>query len=377
MSKLNILFITPVNLNYPGGAERWLCEVSMRLKTRGHRVGILYTNWVPGRGLVIDNHTKSLPKNVELYECSFVKPPFRGMALINIFSLQKLSNDYDLLYMFAYPPNELQMRLFRKFIQGHLIAGIHGFLNLESDFVHRLYFPLYLFGMTAFNAIHVLNRYTLFLFKRNGFKNVFLIPNGVDTREYGLCYPPWSSETFTVLFSGRLTYDKGADILIEIIRCAKASLSQEIKFVIAGTGFFKKSVERISKEFRNVEYLGYVNKDMLKQVYRRAHLLLVPSRSECMPLSVLEAQSCGLPVVGSRIPGIIDVIRDYENGRLVTINDIKGFVTAIKEYYLLWKGSPEKYYEMNKDIRRRVIQQYDWNRIIYELEKLFIRVLRG
>jgi len=374
MSRLNILFVTPVNLSYPGGAERWLCEVSTRLRRRGHEVGILHTDWVPERTSV--KRLISLPDDVKLYKCNFVKPPFRGMAVVDMFSLQKLINDYDLIYMLVYSPNELLVRFFRKLLRKNLIAGIHTFLNLESDFIHRLYLPLCLFGMKSFDAIHVLNKFALNFFRKNGFRNVFLIPNGVDTREYELCHPPWNSETFTVLFSGRLTYDKGADILIDIIRYARTFLNQEIKFLITGAGPLKKSIENIAKEFQNVEYLGYIDRERLKQVYRRAHLLLVPSRNEGMPLGVLEAQSCGLPVVGSKIPGIIDVVKDGENGRLLTLNDVDGFVAAIKDYYLLWKKSPERCYEMNKIIRKKIIQQYDWNRVIYKLENLFTKVVR-
>jgi glycosyltransferase involved in cell wall biosynthesis len=371
-SKLNLLFVTPVSINYPGGAERWLYEVSTRLMKRGHDVGILYTDWTPGK-ISVNNSDFSF-KDVKLYRCSFIKPPFRGMALVNIFSSRKIVNEYDLSYILAYPPNELQVRFFRKFIRKGLVAGIHSFLNLESDFIHRMYLPLYLFGMRSFDAIHVLNKHMLDFFRKSGFENVFLIPNGVDTGEYELCYPPWDSETFTVLFSGRLTRDKGADILIDIIRRTKISLNQEVKFVIAGTGPLKKSIEKITEEFRNVEYLGYVDRDVLKQVYRRAHLLLVPSRSEGMPLCVLEAQSCGLPVVGSRIPGIIDIVEDGSSGRLVTVNDVRGFVMALKEYYMLWKEFPEKYYEMNKKIREKTIKQYDWEQVMDKIEKLFIKI---
>jgi glycosyltransferase involved in cell wall biosynthesis len=373
-SKLNLLFVTPMSINYPGGGERWLYEVSTRLMKRGHDVGILYTDWTPGK---ISVNNSDFFKDVKLYKCSFIKPPFRGMALVNIFSFRKIVNEYDLSYILACPPNELQVRFFRKFIQKGLVAGIHSFLDLESDFIHRMYLPLYLFGMKSFDAIHVLNKHMLDFFRKSGFENVFLIPNGVDAKEYELCYPPWDSEAFTVLFSGRLTYDKGADILTNIIRYAKTSLDQEIKFLIIGTGPLKKQIEEVAKESRNVEYLGYVSKDLLKEVYRKAHILLVPSRSEGMPLRVLEAQSCGLPVVGSRIPGIIDIVEDCKNGRLVTVNDIDGFVMAIREYYLLWKGSLEKYYEMNRNIREKIVQRYDWDKVICELEKLFIKVLTG
>ena len=377
-SKLNLLFVTPVSINYPGGAERWLYEVSTRLIKRGHDVGILYTDWTPEKISVNDSDFFSnFFKDVKLYKCGFIKPPFRGMALVDIFSSREIVNECDLSYILAYPPNELQVRFLRKFIRKGLVAGIHSFLNLESDFIHRMYLPLYLFGMRSFDAIHVLNKRMLDFFRKSGFENVFLIPNGVDAKEYELCYPPWDSETFTVLFSGRLTYDKGADILTNIIRYAKTSLDQEIKFLIIGTGPLKKQIEEVAKESRNVEYLGYVSKDLLKEVYRRAHILLVPSRSEGMPLSVLEAQACGLPVVGSRIPGIIDIVEDGSSGRLVTVKDVGGFVMALKEYYMLWKEFPEKYYEMNKKIREKTIKQYDWEQVMDKIEELFIKISLG
>jgi glycosyltransferase involved in cell wall biosynthesis len=96
-----------------------------------------------------------------------------------------------------------------------------------------------------------------------------------------------------------------------------------------------------------------------------------------MPLRVLEAQACGLPVVGSRIPGIIDIVEDDRNGKLIAVNDIRGFVIALKEYYMLWKEFPEKYYEMNKKIRERTIKQYDWEQVMDKIEELFIRILEN
>jgi len=370
MNRLDILFVTPINLCYPGGGERWLYEVGRRLSKRGHRIGILYTSWTPEKILVTNISWPSC-KNIRLYKCGFIKPPLRGMALVDIFYIRKLLGSYDLSYIFACPPNELQIRLFRRIVQKTLIAGIHTFLNLRSDIFHKLYLPLYLSGIKAFNAIHVLNKFTLNFFKEKGFRNTYLIPNGVDTREYKLCYPPWDSDFFTILFSGRLTYHKGVDILIKIIRRAETLLNQKVRFIIAGTGPLKKLVEKIIKECSNVRYLGYVDKEMLKQVYRKAHLLLAPSRIEGMPLSVLEAQSCGLPVIGSKIPGISDIVVNGKTGYLVNVGNIEGFVEAIRKYYELWRNSPEEYYNMSKAIREHIIGNYEWSIIIDKLEKMF------
>ena len=90
-----------------------------------------------------------------------------------------------------------------------------------------------------------------------------------------------------------------------------------------------------------------------------------------MPLRLLEAQSCGLPIVGSRIPGISDVVIEGVTGYLVRMRDVNEFVTSIIKYYELWRDSPKEYYELNKKIREYIRRNYDWSIIIPKLEKMF------
>ena len=121
----------------------------------------------------------------------------------------------------------------------------------------------------------------------------------------------------------------------------------------------------------NVIYLGFLPEQDLPEIYRKAHLFLIPSRSEGLPLRLLEAQACGLPVIGSRIPGISDVVINLKTGRLVEPGDVKSFAEAIKDYYLLWSQDPAQYYEMNKAIRNYIVKHYDWSIIIRQLELMF------
>ena len=90
-----------------------------------------------------------------------------------------------------------------------------------------------------------------------------------------------------------------------------------------------------------------------------------------MPLRLLEAQSCGLPIVGSKIPGIVDVISDGNNGLLIDMYDVRSFAEAIKKYFELWSFSYEEYRDLKKKIREHVKIHYDWEIILIKLEEMF------
>jgi glycosyltransferase involved in cell wall biosynthesis len=60
-----------------------------------------------------------------------------------------------------------------------------------------------------------------------------------------------------------------------------------------------------------------------------ADVFVLPSISEGLPVVILEAMACGLPVIASRISGIPDVVVDNHNGLLVQPRDAKGFANAI------------------------------------------------
>jgi glycosyltransferase involved in cell wall biosynthesis len=208
-----------------------------------------------------------------------------------------------------------------------------------------------------------------------GYTNIYFIPNGVDTKIFKLREPS-NTGFFNVLYAGRLTEDKGADALLGIIRYVNEELRiRNIKFTICGFGPFKKFVEEVARKYANVEYLGFVSHKMLPKIYGEADLFLIPSKSEEMPLGLLEAQSCGLPAVGSNIPGISDVIVNGKTGRLVHSGNIASLAEAIKEYYLLWRHSPEQYYEMSRTIREHIVNNYDWNSIIGKIENMFKETL--
>jgi glycosyltransferase involved in cell wall biosynthesis len=269
------------------------------------------------------------------------------------------------------PPIEVLVKHFRKALKCKLIDGFHGFLRSDV-LLQKLYFPLFKDAIKIFDLYHALNKNTCAWLRSISNKKVFCIPNGVDTSAFQLCKDPSNSQYFNILFTGRLTEDKGVDILIDITKYVNDKLRlKNIKFIIAGSGPYEEEIRALTQTYTNVVYLGFINRQALPKVYMEANLFLLPSRREGLPLSLLEAQSCGLPVLGSNIPGVSDVIIDGVTGRLVEPGNVKSFAEVIKDYYLLWLRDPAHYYEMNKVIRNYTVKHYDWNVIIGQLERMF------
>ncbi|RLF17428.1 MAG: hypothetical protein DRZ82_09810 [Thermoprotei archaeon] len=373
---MKILFIHPYHIDYPGGAERWIVEIVKKLRNKGYEFGVLYVNYGSCKEHV--HNSRELEEyDTELYVCNHIKLP-RGFPIINPRCVLSHIRSYDVAYVMAYPPNELLLRALKKYMDVPLIAGFHSSLEPWRLFLHKLYIPLYMSAYRSFNALHVLNRsFYSILTEHYGVdrSKVYLIPNGIDTSKYSIRY---NNEKFCILWTGRLYPEKGADILCKIIiefNRKYPYLRNEVRFIITGMGSYEKYVRSLAKLFNNVKYLGYVDDNTLKKLYASSHLYLVTSRSEGMPLRVLEAMASGLPIVGSDIPGICDLVLNQHIGELVRVDDIYGFCKAIERYYNLWRDNSEKYYTVRETIREYTIANYDWNIIINRIENMFRQVL--
>ncbi len=117
-----------------------------------------------------------------------------------------------------------------------------------------------------------------------------------------------------VLFAGRLSYEKGV-MELPVLYQKIVSQIKDVQFIIAGTGPAEKELK---KAFPEAKYLGWVDHHNLPDVYSAADILLLPSRFDTFSCVVLEALSCGLPVIAYKTKGPKDIIIDKENGYLVS-----------------------------------------------------------
>lgn len=158
-------------------------------------------------------------------------------------------------------------------------------------------------------------------------EQVEVIPNFVDTERW----QPNGDGGDYILFTGRLTEEKG---ILTLIR-AVATLPH-VKLKVLGSGMLNHQVRQLALELGadNIEFLGFKNEDDIRELVRQCRFVCVPSEwFENAPMSALEAFACGKPVIGSRIGGIPEMVRDGETGLLAEPGSVEGLSAAIDQ---LW-----------------------------------------
>jgi len=120
-----------------------------------------------------------------------------------------------------------------------------------------------------------------------------------------------------VAYVGRLSREKGVELLLESYRILKGKIKGNIKFVVAGDGPLRDVVVREARNDSDVLFLDWLAKDKLKCVYLLADIVVIPSLfPEAYPHVALEALSFGKRVVGFRMGGLLEIA---EKNHLVTL----------------------------------------------------------
>lgn len=128
-----------------------------------------------------------------------------------------------------------------------------------------------------------------------------------------------------VLFFGRLSEEKGLDIFAEACK-----LLPDIKFKIAGTG----PLEGLCKSIENAEYVGFKTGAELQKLVGNALFTVYPSIwYENCPLSILESEALGTPVITTGWGGMMELVEHAETGILVNNMSADSLASAIRDLY--------------------------------------------
>lgn len=151
--------------------------------------------------------------------------------------------------------------------------------------------------------------------------------------------PQWD-----ILLVGQLIYRKGGDVFLDALARVRKRIP-DIRAGFAGIGDqeeeLRAQVRRLDLE-SNVEFVGELSRESLTAAYRSSKLLVIASRSEGLPLVLLEALWLGVPVVATAVDGLPEVIVEDVNGMLVPPENAGALADALLRLLL------------DSDLRRRL-----------------------
>ncbi|KAE9600592.1 hypothetical protein Lal_00046226 [Lupinus albus] len=143
-------------------------------------------------------------------------------------------------------------------------------------------------------------------------QKVFVIPNAVDTSMFKPAVERPSRSEIVIVVISRLVYRKGTDLLVEVIP-EVCRLHPNVRFIIGGDGPKRVRLEEMREKHclqDRVEMLGAVPHSQVQPVLVSGHIFLNSSLTEAFCIAILEAASCGLLTVSTRVGGVPEVLPD-------------------------------------------------------------------
>ena len=212
---------------------------------------------------------------------------------------------------------------------------------------------------------------------------VYYLPNAIDLtafravaleRKAVAMYP----HQLKVLYLGSLGKAKGSFDLVEAAK-EISTKNRPVIFDLVGEELGTGEVEQLKKQ---IDQAGLVNVVILHPVvmglkkldfYREADIFIYPSYSEGMPIAVIEAMACGLPIIATRVGGLPDLVSDGFNGLLVDVGRANQLVSALQTL----SSNPELRFAMQLNSYLTASEKFDIEKLVTRLVSIYCTVLKG
>jgi glycosyltransferase involved in cell wall biosynthesis len=326
---MRIAFVSDSYKPYVSGVTHCITLWKRVLEGWGHEVYVFSfgdpsfdpreTNVVYSPGIALPNgffigagfsrQAQSLLKNMDVVHLNhpFLTGPYvaRMLSGLNVPLVFTNHTRYDLYFDYYFP------FLSDKFQKNVLRRALHSFYQK----VDRIIFP-------SRSVLEMLSHLNL---KVQG----VIIPNGVEVerlrggqKERCSLYKPLQGKKM-VLFLGRLSAEKNARFVLQAFLNHLEDFPDTC-LVFAGDGRERGVLEQMvaqKKAREHVIFAGKISYDQVPDYLALADVFVTASLSEVHPLTVMEAQAAGVPVVAVHAPGVDEIVRDGETGFLTTLDE--------------------------------------------------------
>lgn len=279
------------------------------------------------------------------------------------------AGEYDIIYVHFISHSAIPVLILKLLVGKPLVLNTHGSDVLLKGRLAKI------LGLFNFLVVRVAEKVVV---PSEFFKDVVIQKLGVSPDKI-IVYPSGGINTeifkyekkdlndegeFVLGYVSRIDYEKGCHIFVEVVKKLVQVLPHiKIKGIMIGDGKDKDECLKLIREYNlneNIEYLGALPQREIARYYPKFDLFVFPTRlNESLGLVGLEAMACGTPVVASAVGGPKTYIEQGQNGYLVDVDDVDGFVRAICHYV-----------ELSKEEKERIIENAYRTALRYENKKV-------
>ena len=357
-----------------GGVEIVVKELCTRMAQQGCEVTCYNRSGHHVSGAEYDDVDKTDYKGIiQKYVPTIEKKGLAAVSSSFFAALYSAFGKYDVVHIHAEGPAFFSW--LPKMLGKRVVVTIHGIdwqrEKWQSGFGSKFIRQGEKNAVKYADEIIVLSKGVQDYFKDTYGRKTHFISNGVNrpkireaeliTEKYGL------TKNSYILFLGRLVPEKGIRYLVEAFKSVKI----DKKLVIAGgssdTDSFMKELKELAKDDDRIIFTGFVQGQMLDELYSNAYIYTLPSDLEGMPLSLLEAMSYGNCCLVSNILECTEVVEDK------ALIFKKSDVSDLRERLQDACDHPEKVMQMKKQAADFICEKYNWDEVVKETMKLYRR----
>jgi N-acetyl-alpha-D-glucosaminyl L-malate synthase BshA len=311
----------------------------------------------------------------------FVSPPYT-LALATKMAEVAERAHLDLLHVHYALPHAISGILAREMSDGNgvrlkIVTTLHG-TDITIVGQDRSYLPITRWGIEQSDAVTAVSRYlTEMTVRELGVRRrIETIPNFVDPKRYS---PDGASnyarslvkngERAILHISNFRPVKRIADVLKVFDHIRR---KVPARLLLIGDGPERSLAERLARELGfedRATFLG--NVVAVETVLPVAKLLLLPSDAESFGLSALEAMACGVPVIGTGVGGLPEVVQDGVTGFLRPVGDVDGMAEAA----LTLLSDEERWRHFSADARRRAVEDFPTDQIVQRYRRVYEETL--
>ena len=356
-----------------GGIEIVVEELATRMAKKSHSVTCYNRKGHNVAGSEFDGTKLKTYKGVTLQDVFTIDK--RGLAAMTASvsaSLRAALGNYDVVHIHAEGP--AFMCWLPKLFGKKVIVTVHGLDHQRAKW--GKFASWYIRGgeknaVRFADEIIVLSKGVQDYFQNTYGRTTRFIPNGVNkakprkarqiTEKWGLTKDSY------ILYLGRIVPEKGERYLIEAFKQTKT----DKKLVIAGgssdTQAFMDELKSLAKDDDRIIFTGFVQGEILEELYSNPYIYTLPSDLEGMPLSLLEAMSYGNCCLTSDIPECAEVVEDKAMlFRKSDVSDLKAKLQNACDH-------PEMVETYKAQAEEFICRKYNWDDVVEKTLKLYQR----